>query len=262
MLSYDLDFDADSSRLRVPDVTPEETLLVEDDKHFPSDKPLKSSEAFMRLLELTVGKKSVPEQAGTPSAISPPALHEHPYGLHVHLAGRDLFVGQDTRTRDVSTVESLDVTNVGVQEVQQGAETHSRAERQSVPDPFVAASPVFAAHDQQKTSGERPGATPSSSNDSKTAPTRSAESSSLKEHRDIHRDRIDSPESKARTLKRSSSSSLKEHRDRQRDRTAFTGVKGSNVETLVEPVQAWCGKEFGTWRPIKEAPSPLKILHV
>lgn len=63
-LSYDLDFDVDSSKLRVPDVTPEDSMLVEDDRHFPSDKPVKTSEAFMRMLELTVGKRSVPEHRG------------------------------------------------------------------------------------------------------------------------------------------------------------------------------------------------------
>ncbi|XP_065300693.2 uncharacterized protein [Dermacentor albipictus] len=72
-LSYELDFDAYSSKLRVPDVTPEESMLVEDEKHFPSDKPLKTTEAFMRLLELTVGKKTVPERCGILSNISPQA---------------------------------------------------------------------------------------------------------------------------------------------------------------------------------------------
>lgn len=206
MLSYDLDFDADSSRLRVPDVTPEDTMLVEDDKHFPSDKPLKTSEAFMRLLELTVGKKSVPEQAKTPSAISPQPCANTPTGS---MSTSLDVISSSTKILGRGTSPLSSPSTSPTSECRKSSRTPRPTPEQSgSPCSTLSSQPVPSLpRTVSKTSGERPGSSPSSSDDSKTAPPRSAESSGLKEHRDGQRHRIDSSESKARTAKRSSSQS-------------------------------------------------------
>lgn len=205
-LSYELDFDAESSKLRAPDVTPDESILVEDEKHFPSDKPLKTTEAFMRLLELTVGRKTVPERRGILSGTSPPLYTSHT---------------TSSRTTPVELISPLAPSPAPYMPIQSSplrspATSQKQPSRppKGSPEPSYSPSASFSSQPDpspslsvSKMRENRVPSSPSSSRASRSATPLSAESSRLKESKHRKRERSESTGSRARSSPRLQSKS-------------------------------------------------------
>ncbi|XP_054933740.1 uncharacterized protein [Dermacentor andersoni] len=179
-LSYELDFDAYSSKLRVPDVTPEESMLVEDEKHFPSDKPLKSTEAFMRLLELTVGKKTVPERRGILSNISP--LPHSSTTTSSRTTPVQSIASLATTSAPYTPIQSSPLPSPDVLQKQRSRTPKETPELSYTPSTSISSQPVPSSPlSVSNMTEKRVPSSPSASSVSRTVSPRSRESSRLKE---------------------------------------------------------------------------------